>query len=361
MSLDRGNTDKLLVFKREADRMKVVINPPNVNKSGVDFSVHDGAIQYALAALKNVGEQAVEHIVAVRKEGGPFTSLGDFARRIDPRLVNKRALESISRSGGFDDLNPNRAQVVKGVESILAMANRTSTEAEIGQDDFFGGGDAGVEELPLHPVEPWLPMDKLAEEFEAVGFYLSGHPLDEYLSILPKLGADRWDDFRAKALKGATAARLTGTVTYKQERRAKSGNKFAFIGFSDPTGQYECVCFSETLNGCRDLLETGKPLLVRVEAEVEGEDVKLRLQGVELLDERADRVEQGLEIFVDDTRPLSLVQSRLTNGGNSSVVLNLRLPDELEVRVRLGERFTVNPKIKAAIKAVPGVVDVRDL
>ncbi len=362
MSLDRGNTDKLLVFKREADRMKVVVNPPSINKSGVDFTVEDGAIQYALAALKNVGEQAVEHIIAVREEGGPFKSLGDFARRIDPRMMNKRALESISRSGGFDELNPNRAQVVKGVEAILAMANRTSAEAEIGQDDFFGGGgDHGAEELPLQAVEPWLPMDQLAEEFEAVGFYLSGHPLDEYLAILPKLGADSWEGFRAKALKGASAARLTGTVTYKQERRAKSGNKFAFIGFSDPTGQYECVCFSETLNACRDLLEAGKPLMVRVEADVEGEDVKLRLQGVDLLDERADRVEQGLEIFLDDTRPLALVQSRLTNGGNSSVILNLRLPDELEVRFRLGEKFTVNPKIKAAIKAVPGVVDVQDL
>ncbi|MGI9514981.1 MAG: DNA polymerase III subunit alpha [Anderseniella sp.] len=362
MSLDSGNTDKLLVFKREADRMKVVINPPSINKSGVDFTVEDGAIQYSLAALKNVGEQAVEHVIAVREEGGPFKSLGDFARRIDPRMMNKRALESISRSGGFDELNPNRAQVVKGVETILAMANRTSAEAEIGQDDFFGGGgDHGAEELPLQAVEPWLPMDQLAEEFEAVGFYLSGHPLDEYLSILPKLGADSWEGFRAKALKGASAARLTGTVTYKQERRAKSGNKFAFIGFSDPTGQYECVCFSETLNACRDLLEAGKPLMVRVEADVEGEDVKLRLQGVDLLDERADRVEQGLEIFLDDTKPLALVQSRLTNGGNSSVVLNLRLPDELEVRFRLGEKFTVNPKIKAAIKAVPGVVDVQDL
>lgn len=362
MSLDSGNTDKLLVFKREADRMKVVINPPSINKSGVDFTVADGAIQYSLAALKNVGEQAVEHIISVREEGGPFKSLGDFARRIDPRMMNKRALESISKSGGFDEFNPNRAQVVKGVEAILAMANRTSTEAEIGQNDFFGGGgDHGAEELPLHAVEPWLPMDQLAEEFEAVGFYLSGHPLDEYLSILPKLGADSWEGFRVKALRGASAARLTGTVTYKQERRAKSGNKFAFIGFSDPTGQYECVCFSETLNACRDLLEAGKPLMVRVEADVEGEDVKLRLQGVDLLDERADRVEQGLEIFLDDTKPLTLVQSRLTNGGNSSVVLNLRLPDELEVRFRLGEKFTVNPKIKAAIKAVPGVVDVQDL
>jgi len=360
MSLDRGNTDKLLVFKREADRMEVRINPPDVNKSGLDFTVKDGAIQYSLAALKNVGEQAVEHIVALREESGPFKSLGDFARRIDPRMVNKRALESLAKSGGFDELNPNRAQVLNGVEAISAMANRTATEAEIGQNDMFGGGGAGVEELPLPNVEPWLPMDLLAYEFEAVGFYLSGHPLDEYLSILPKMGADTWAGFRTKALKGASAARLTGTVTYKQERRAKSGNRFAFIGFSDPTGQYECVCFAETLNNCRDLLEAGKPLMVRVEADVEGEEIKLRLQGVELLDAKADNVVQGLKIFVSDASPVELIQSRLSNGGTAPVHLIMQLPDAHEVEIALGRKFTVNPKIKAAIKAVPGVVDVQD-
>jgi DNA polymerase-3 subunit alpha len=360
MSLDRGNTDKLLVFKREADRMGVTIKPPSVNKSGLDFTVKDEAIQYSLAALKNVGEQAVEHIVELREEGGPFKSLGDFARRVDPRMVNKRALESIAKSGGFDELNPNRAQVLSGVESIIAMANRTATEAEIGQNDMFGGGDSGAEELPLPNIEPWLPMDQLAYEFEAVGFYLSGHPLDEYLSILPKLGADTWVGFRAKALKGASAARLTGTLTYKQERRSKSGNKFAFIGFSDPTGQYECVCFSDTLNNTRELLESGKPLMVRVEADVEGEEIKLRLQGVELLDAKADTVVQGLKIFVSDAKPLELIQSRLTNGGAASVHLVMQLPDAHEVEIALGRKFTVNPKIKAAIKAVPGVVDVQD-
>jgi DNA polymerase-3 subunit alpha len=361
MSLDRGNTDKLLVFKREADRMEVKVNPPSVNKSGLDFSVKDGAIQYSLAALKNVGEQAVEHIVAVREEGGPFKSLGDFARRIDPRMVNKRALESIAKAGGFDELNANRAQVLRGVEAIIAMANRTATEAEIGQSDFFGGGgDSGAEELPLPAVEPWLPMDKLQAEFEAVGFYLSGHPLDEYLGLLPKLGADSWTGFRDKALKGASAARLIGTVTYKQERRSKSGNRFAFIGFSDPTGQFEAVCFSDTLNGARDLLESGKPLMLRAEADVEGEEVKLRLQGVEPLDAKADNIVMGLRVFVNDAAPLDLIRSRLTNGGKAPVHLVMSLPNRHEVEIALGRKFTVNPKIKAAIKAVPGVVYVED-
>ncbi len=106
----------------------------------------------------------------------------------------------------------------------------------------------------------------------------------------PSWGRTAGTGFRDKAIKGASAARLIGTVTYKQERRSKTGNRFAFIGFSDPTGQYEAVCFSDTLNACRDLLESGKPLMLRVEADVEGEEVKLRLQGVEPLDARADKV-----------------------------------------------------------------------
>jgi DNA polymerase-3 subunit alpha len=212
----------------------------------------------------------------------------------------------------------------------------------------------------LPNIEPWLPMDKLQAEFEAVGFYLSGHPLDEYLTLLPKLGADSWTGFRDKALKGASAARLIATVTYKQERRSKTGNKFAFIGFSDPTGQFEAVCFSDTLAGARDLLESGKPLMLRVEADVEGEEVKLRLQGVEPLDDKADRVVMGLKIYVSDAKPLDLIQSRLTNGGAAPVHLVMSLPGMHEVEIALGQKFTVNPKIKAAIKAVPGVVHVED-
>ena len=139
MTLDMGNTDKLMLFRREAQRIGVKVIPPSINASGVDFAVMDGAILYSLAALKNVGAGAIEHLVAVREEGGPFRSLGDFARRIDARVLNKRALESLAKAGAFDGLNPNRAQVLDAVESILSMANRTSSAAEAGQNDLFGG------------------------------------------------------------------------------------------------------------------------------------------------------------------------------------------------------------------------------
>src|SRR5438045_3757688 len=123
MSLDIGNTDKLQMFRREAQRMGVAIVPPSINASDIDFAVKDGAIVYSLAALKNVGQGAIEHVVGVRSEGGPFTSLGDFARRIDAHVLNKRALESLIKAGAFDGLHSDRARVFDGIEALLAMTS----------------------------------------------------------------------------------------------------------------------------------------------------------------------------------------------------------------------------------------------
>ncbi|MGQ0486513.1 MAG: DNA polymerase III subunit alpha [Hyphomicrobiales bacterium] len=361
MSLDTGNTDKLMQFRREAQRLGVNIVPPSVNRSGGDFAVKDGVVVYSLAALKNVGAGAIEHLVTAREAGGPFASLGDFARRIDGRMVNKRVLESMAKAGAFDCLNSNRAEVLDGVESILAMASRSSTEAEAGQDDLFGVAAGGGNDLVLPPREGWLPMQRLSLEFEAVGFYLSGHPLDDYVKPLAKLGVETWASFHEKALtKGATAAKLAGTVTHRQERRSKSGSKFAFVGFSDPTGQFEAICFSDTLAASRDLLEPGKAVIARVEADVEGDEVKLRLQAVEVLDKAAATAITGLTIFVRDARPIDSIAQRLGNGGRAPVRLVLMLDKGREVELALGNKFTVTPQIKGALKSIPGVVDVQD-
>jgi DNA polymerase-3 subunit alpha len=242
------------------------------------------------------------------------------------------------------------------------MASRTSAESEAGQSDLFGAVAGPAEDVALPAREPWLPMDRLAEEFAAIGFYLSGHPLDDYVKPLAQLGVETWASFLDKALtKGATAAKLAGTVTHRQERRAKSGTKFAFVGFSDPTGQFEAICFSDTLAVTRDLLEPGKAVIARVEADVEGEEVRLRLQGVEKLEETASSITSGITIFVRDANPLESIAKRLVNGGRAPVRLVLQMPQGREVEMALGSKFTVTPQIKAAIKAISGVVDVQDL
>ena len=158
----------------------------------------------------------------------------------------------------------------------------------------------------------------------------------------------------------ASAAKLAGTVTHRQERRSKSGNKFAFVGFSDPTGQFEAICFSDTLAVSRDLLEPGTAVLATVEADLEGEDVKLRLQSVEVLDKAAATMISGLTIFVRDAKPLESISQRLVNGGRAPVRLILMQEHGREVELALGNKFTITPQIKGAIKAIIGVVDVQD-
>ena len=363
MTYDMGNTDKLSLFVREAQRLGIEVVPPDINRTHAAFEVEDGKIVYTLAALKNVGQAAVEHLVEVRREGGPFRSLGDFAARVDPHVINRRCLEAMARAGAFDCINENRAQVLAAVDAMLEAANTAKADREAGQSSLFamGGGEEG-EELPLPEAEEWLPLQKMDEEYSAVGFYLSGHPLDDYMEALAPIGVKPYARFVDEVLrKGASAARLAATVIMKRERRAKSGNMFAFVGFSDPSGQFEAVCFSELLGQHRHLLEPGNAVVIGVEASVDGEEVRLRLISVDSLERRIERITSGLQIFLDNADALGRMKQLLKDGGNAPVRAVLRTAEHGEIDILLGENFAVNPLIKRALKSLPGVVDVRDL
>ena len=362
MTLDKGNTDKLSEFRNEARRLGIKVEPPSVNRSGVDFEVQpDGqgawVIRYALSAVKGVGEGQAQSIVATRGDR-PFRDLADFARRINPREVNKKVLESLAAAGAFDELDPDRARVFAGIETLLAVANRTQAEAAAGQSGLFAaGGDS--EPLKLPRPAAWPPAERLRREFESVGFFLSGHPLDDYGPILQRLRVERWADFARAVKKGASSARLAATVLDRQERRTKTGNKMGIVTLSDASGQYEAIMFQEALNQYRDMLEKGSVVLVTLQASVEGEDVRARIATVEPLDKAANRVQKGLRIFVRDREPLPSLAARLAQRGEGEVSLIVMLDHEKsEVEVKLAGRFQVSPQIAGAIKAIPGVVAV---
>ena len=249
MTLDIGNTDKLNGFAQEARRLGIRIEPPSINHSETGFLPSDGAIRYSLAALKNVGRHAVDHIVAEREERGPFRDLADFAQRINPRSVNKRALETLAAAGALDELGPDRATAYANVDRIIAAGSRSLEASAEGQNDLFAGASREPPPIDFRPAKPWVPTDRLGREFEAVGFFLTGHPLDDYRDVLETLGAETWAEFAAKARMRRVVGTVAGTVLAKRERKGKSGNAYAFVSFSDPTGQFEAVVFSEALGG----------------------------------------------------------------------------------------------------------------
>ena len=363
MTLDMGNTDKLSEFRAEAERLGLKVESPSVNRSGVDFEVEGSTIHYALAALKGVGRQAVEAIVEARDER-PFVDLSDFAARINPRAVNKRVLESLAAAGAFDALEGNRARVFAAVDAVLATAQRAYDDVAVGQSELFAGG-AARQPLVLGHVEPWLPAERLQKEFDAIGFFLSGHPLDDYAAALKRMRVQSWAEFARAVRAGASAGRVAGTVVARIERRTRTGSKMGIIELSDPTGHYEAVVFSEGLAQFRDLLEPGAAVLLTLSAELQGDDVRARIQMVEPLDQAAAKLAKGLRVFLRDETPIESVAKRLEGPAsgraapdNGEVALVLMLGEGTEVEVKLPGRFKVSPQIAGAIKAVPGVVGV---
>ncbi len=236
-------------------RLGIKMEPPSINRSGVVFDVANATIFYALAALKGVGPAAVEMIIEARGDR-PFASLADFASRVPPKALNKRVIESLAAAGAFDTIEPNRARIFAGADAILAACQSQHEAETTGQHSLFGSA-SDAPTLILPAVEPWLPQEKLQKEYDAIGFFLSGHPLDDYATALKRLRIQSWAEFSRAVRSGATAGKVAATVVSRMERRTKTGNKMGILGLSDPTGHFEAVLFSEGLAQYRDVLEPG--------------------------------------------------------------------------------------------------------
>jgi DNA polymerase-3 subunit alpha len=271
-------------------------------------------------------------------------------------------LESLAAAGAFDALEPNRARVFAAVDAMLASAQRAHDDLSVGQSELFGGTAARTP-LALGQVEPWLPAERLQKEFAAIGFFLSGHPLDDYAAALKRMRVQSWAEFTRAVRAGASAGRVAGTMVARTERRTRTGSKMGIIELSDPTGHYEAVVFSEGLAQFRDLLEPGAAVLLMLSAELQGDDVRARIQMVEPLDQAAAKLAKGLRVFLRDQAPIEIVAKRLEGSAratndNGEVAFVLMLGEGTEVEVKLPGRFKVSPQIAGAIKAVPGVVAV---
>ena len=370
MTLDAGNTDRLNIFRQEAARLSIEVRAPDINRSQAFFACDagngsevertgGGVIYYALAAVKNVGRQAMDHVVAIREAGGPFRSIADFARRIDPRLINKRAFESLVRAGAFDALHKNRRQLVQSADIILGDAARNMRDRDMGQSSLFGAAETQREALPLLAAEDWPVHERLAEEFAAIGFYLSGHPLDAYAQSLRRLGVTRYADLIADARRSSVKATLAGTVIRRQERRGRNGDPFAFVGLSDPSGMFEVMVFSEALASARPFLEAGRSILLKVVGDWIDDELKLRTIQIEDLDTAAAQAGEGLKIHLSDPAPIPAIARELKSPGKGLITLIVPgAADNQEVEIALSKRVQVSQQLKSTLSSLYGVVEV---
>ncbi|WP_322889951.1 MULTISPECIES: DNA polymerase III subunit alpha [unclassified Yoonia] len=392
MNCDIHLTDKLGVYFQEVKKgLGIDYIPPCVNRSGATFEVQDGKLVYALGALKNVGVEAMKLIVAGREgdpgldpgshsAGGPgsgsgaatskpFVNLFDFARRCDLKRIGKRSLEMLARAGTFDVLDRNRRRVMDSLDALTAYSAAIHDQKSSNQVSLFGDAGEDLPEPRLAFGDDWLPAERLAEEFKAIGFYLSGHPLDDYMGALKRKQVLTLDEVIARAERGPAIVKMAGTVSGRQERKSARGNRFAFVQLSDPTGQYEVTMFSDTLETARAHLETGSQIVLQCEATMEADQLKLLGRSVSPIDSVvADAGSAGLRVFIDSPSAIDTIASILANAARDGVraargsvyvcLMDNDLPGEVELD--LGEPFPINPQIKGALRSLGGVIEVED-
>jgi len=357
MTLDMGNTDKLAEFKRDADRLDIEVFPPCVNYSHIDFEVREGGIQYSLCALKGVGHQVAEHIVEVRG-GKVFLDLADFANRVDPKIINRRTAQALVNSGAFDVLVPNREQASEAIETIIGTSQRASNNRSAGIFDMFE-----VEKPDPILLNPdfirWTNIERLEREHLAIGFHLSGHPLDDFGTILKSYSVTSWRDLQEQAKEGEKIFVISGTVVSRNDRRTKKGKPMAILTLSDPSGSYECLLFSETLNKFGEILQPGMSTILDVEAEALADGVRLRLLRARLLDDLATKTSQEMVIYANGEKCLEPAEKLLKTGGNGLVFFIVKSECATrESKIQLGGSYHLSADLAAGLKSIAGINDV---
>ncbi|RRH75853.1 DNA polymerase III subunit alpha [Falsigemmobacter faecalis] len=369
MNCDIHLTDKLSVYKREVDRMGIPVVPPCINRSDATFTVNEGQVVYALGALKNVGVEAMKLIVAARGDK-PFRDLADFASRVELKKVGKRPLEMLARAGAFDLLVPNRARVFEALDALVAYSAAIHEARSSNQVSLFGEAGDDIPPPRIAMRNDWLPVDKLAQEHQAIGFYLSGHPLDDWMGALKRKGVLTLAELGRKAAAGPVVAKLAGSVSNRQERKSSRGNRFAFVGCSDPTGLYEVTVFSDVLDAARQFLEPGMNVVMTVEATAEGDSLKLLARGVELADSVAAGAGGGeLRIHLSEPSAAASVAALLSRaraeaGRQAKGEISIAVIDPAsgaEVELAIPGSWPVTPQVKSALKSVQGVLAVEEV
>ena len=361
MSLDMTNVDKLLLYKEECKKMGFKVLPPDINKSDADFDVEDGNIRYALAAIKSVGAANMEAIAAERHAHGPYKDVSDFIHRIDAKQINRRQLEQLIKAGAFDCLDKNRGKLFANIVQHISAATELKTSS---QSSLFGDQELQAK-VKLAEKPDWPELEKLKLEAEAIGFYLSAHPLDSYSRGMERLGVKKCNEVFQGIRTGDTIrAKLAGCVNSFQKRISKNGNKYAFLEISDGSSNFEGLLFSEGLTRFEETIKSGLPLLVSVTIDKQNEEgnPRVMINSVETLDKAIADVANGLEISLNDTSAVPKLKEILGKDRNGKNKIYIKPDnDNWDIRIELSGGFALQGDVLSQIRGLAGVTTVKEI
>ncbi|HYE29156.1 MAG TPA: DNA polymerase III subunit alpha [Allosphingosinicella sp.] len=370
MCFDIHQTDKLAVFVDDMRRMGVECLPPSINASEAEFAVEetDGglAVRYALGALKGVGEKAMEQLVDERRASGAFKSLNDFAERVDPRLLNRRQIESLAGGGAFDGLDPNRAAVFAAAETLLAHAASAADARESGQGGLFGGGESNVVPIRMPAATTWTLAQRMAAEKESFGFYFSAHPVDRYRHLAEAHGAKSLAalaSLPAPADGGRSGAVMAGLVEEARWRMSARGRRYLMATLSDASGQFAATVFEdEVAVQVEAAAKSGACALLNVELDRRpGEEApRVTVRSLQPFESLSKRTRLRLEVEVDEVEAVARLAAATAaeRGGQGELRLRVRL-DRGEAELVLGRDFQLDAELAARLERLDGVTAVR--
>lgn len=360
MTMDRGNSDKVLKFKQELDRMKVELLPPDVNKSQLIFRVEENkAVRFALGAIKGAGDEAMKALVKEREENGPYVDIFDFMERQDPHYMNRRQLESLIKAGAFDTLEPNRHFLMENVDILLAHLHATFEDKNSNQIGLFGeASESSLSRPVLDGTMPWDLFETLENEQMAIGFYLSAHPLDSYKDELPKVGKlvnlTELEEIAGKQPKNVKVAAL---VMGKRELKTKKGDRMAIVTLSDLSGAAEVAMFPESYAANADLIQKNQAVLCSLNVNHDGERLRVNVESMIDLDKALTRQEKIL-LKVGSMDSVQKLKEMLEGqeAGQTMCELFYTVPNLGHAHVKLNKGIQANKRFMAQLDTLPDVV-----
>jgi DNA polymerase-3 subunit alpha len=361
MSFDMAQTDKLALFVEDIRRSGVECLPPDVNSSEAAFSVEAGKVRYALGALKGVGEKAMDALVVERDAHGPFNSLDEFAERIDPRLLNRRQLESLAAAGAFDALNPDRPSIFMGAETILAHAASAHDQRTSGQHGLFGGAsESGVAPIRLPRDSRWSLAERMTAERDAFGFYFSAHPVDAQRHLLAAHKVRSFADLSELPLsEGRSSATMAGLIESTRWRTSAKGRRYLMATISDASGQYEATAFDDEPSS--DLERAAKAaacglLTVELDRRPGEETPRVTIKRFQPLENLAKRARLQIDLRVEDVALIPAVRRELetAKGGNGIVRATLAVSEGRQATLLLGRDFSLDADLAARLTRILG-------
>lgn len=374
MTMDRGNHTRLANAREEMLKKGIELLRPDVNRSEVLFAIERraagddaGAIRFALAAIKGVGEQAMAALVAERQASGPFDDIFDLVARVGPKVLNRRLLEGLVRAGALDGFGAPRAAQLAAIDAALRYGQAVVEAREGNQVGLFDGlgADVAIPKPPLPDLAEAAMLDVLAQEHAALGFFLSAHPLDGYRVALGRAGAVPVAGLAAQIAlaDGPRILKVAGIAVDRQERTSARG-RFAFVTLSDPSGQIEVTVYADVLARCRDLLDATDPVLVHVDGRLDGEDVRLIARDIEPLDDALGDHRALVEIELADGITFERLLPYLAEEMSGAARVRVSVPGERadeRVVIQLPDTAMLALARRPDVAALGGVVAVRDL